>query len=64
MKIENIGPYSVINELGSGGNGTVYKVEKDGKEYLAVSKNCQIQLFNKKGYTREKIKSNIYCVFC
>ena len=36
-----------------------FNLKKDGKEYLAVSKNCQIQLFNKKGYTREKIKASI-----
>ena len=36
-----------------------FNLKKDGKEYLAISKNCQIQLFNKKGYTREKIKASI-----
>ena len=28
-------------------------IRKDGKEYLAISKNCQIQLFNKKPYIRK-----------
>ena len=37
----------------------LYNLKKDGKEYIAISKNCQIQLFNKKGYSRDKIKSNI-----
>ena len=37
----------------------VYSLKKDGKEYTAISNNCQIQLFNKKGYSRDKIKSNI-----
>lgn len=32
-----------------------FNIKKDGKEYLAVSKNCQIQLFNKKPYIRKLI---------
>lgn len=35
MKGENIGTYSVLEELGSGGNGTVFKVQKRGKEFAA-----------------------------
>ena len=38
----------------------IYHLKKDGKEYTAISKNCQIQLFNKKPYSRDKIKANIY----
>jgi hypothetical protein len=37
----------------------LYNLKKDGKEYIAISKGCQIQLFNKKGYLRDRIKSNI-----
>lgn len=36
-----------------------YNLKKDGREYVAVSKNCQIQLFNKKPYTRDKIKADL-----
>ena len=32
-----------------------FTIKKDGKEYIAISKNCQIQLFNKKPYIRKLI---------
>ncbi len=33
-----------------------YLLKKDGKEYLAVSKDCQVQLFAKEGYERGILK--------
>lgn len=33
-----------------------FTIKKDGKEYLVISKNCQIQLFNKKPYTRRLLE--------
>ncbi len=39
----------------TGGTKT-YKLEKDGKTYSAVSKNCQVQVFAAQKYVREKIE--------
>lgn len=39
-----------------------YKLKKDGKEYIAVSKDCQIQLFSQKAYERERIASVSYFI--
>lgn len=33
-----------------------YQLKKDGREYVAVSKDCQIQLFNKEAYVREEVQ--------
>ncbi|MCM1324704.1 MAG: U32 family peptidase [Acetobacter sp.] len=39
-----------------------YQLKKDGKEYIAVSKDCQIQLFAAKAYEREAVDGVAYVV--
>lgn len=37
-----------------------FALKKDGKEYVAVSKNCQVQLFAKEAYEREAVEGITY----
>jgi collagenase-like PrtC family protease len=39
-----------------------FNLKKDGKDYVAVSKNCQIQLFAKTPYERPLIKGITYVI--
>ncbi len=39
-----------------------YLLKKDGREYIAVSKDCQVQLFAKEAYVREAVEGVHYII--